>query len=319
MSTQALKKRKGGAQNIFQMTSAMELVSATKMRRAQEIALSGRSYALTTLEILANVLQDTYLHDQAHNSHILDDIPLLKKLDSDRVLVVIIASDRGLAGSFNSALFSHVERFLLSSSTPKDRYACIAVGIKAAEFIKRSGLFLVQDFSKFADAATVEDIAPIAKLIETQFLTGAFGRVICFSTTFLSALSQKPVLHELLPLSFDTIRHAVEEILPVTGKYSQLRTNLIEHRPEKPPEYLIEPSRQSVIAEISSLLFDTYFYHIVLEANASEHSARRAAMKNAADNASELIDTLTLAYNRLRQASITREIIEITGTAGAMQ
>jgi F-type H+-transporting ATPase subunit gamma len=235
------------------------------------------------------------------------------------VLVVIIASDRGLAGSFNSALFSHVERFLLSSSTPKDRYACIAVGIKAAEFIKRSGLSLVQDFSKFADAATVEDIAPIAKLIETQFLTGAFGRVICFSTTFLSALSQKPVLHELLPLSFDTIRHAVEEILPVTGKYSQLRTNLIEHRPEKPPEYLIEPSRQSVIAEISSLLFDTYFYHIVLEANASEHSARRAAMKNAADNASELIDTLTLAYNRLRQASITREIIEITGTAGAMQ
>jgi F-type H+-transporting ATPase subunit gamma len=322
-SLQGIKKRLQGVRNINQMTSAMELVAATKMRRSQEVALASRAYALTAFEILANLVEglvamgnpDVATKDVFNPSN----FPLLKQRTVRKTAVLVVAADKGLAGSFNSAVFKKLESFIVNGQLSTVNCQFIAVGTKAIDYLRRRNLPVDATYTRQGDSVRLAEVEPIANHLIDGYIAGRWDRVVVFSTHFMSALRQEVVMRQLLPIDFNKIRATLEEIIPETGRFSELRRKIIESRPTRPIEYLIEPSPEVALNQLLPLLSKMQVYHLMLEANASEHSARRMAMKNASDNAGELIGDLTREYNRSRQASITREIIEITSTAAALK
>jgi len=317
-SLQHIKKRLEGIRGINQMTTAMELVAATKMRRAQEVALSSRPYAITALEILANLTES--IASRNENEVMELKRPLLDYRNTiKKTAVLLVASDKGLAGSFNSAVFKQFEKYLLENSAPSAELAYIAVGEKAYNYLHRKNVPIHAKFTKYGDVFRYEEIESLAELLRAGYAEHKWDRVLVFSTHFMSTLRQEVIVRQLLPIEVDKIRASVEEIIPEYGRYADFRKTIVAQRPARPVEYIIEPTREKALDALLPLLFKMQVYHLVLEANASEHSARRIAMKNASDNASELIDALTLQFNRSRQAAITKEIIEITGTAAALQ
>ena len=150
------------------------------------------------------------------------------------------------------------------------------------------------------------------------YVSGDWGSLTVFSTNFVSALKQEAIQRELLPIDFEKIREGVNSIIPKTGRYSNLRETIEAARPKKPTEYIIEPTPEAALQKLVPTLFKMQIYHMILESNASEHSARRLAMKNASDNAKDLTEELTTIFNRVRQEKITNEILEITGGARAL-
>jgi F-type H+-transporting ATPase subunit gamma len=351
-SLQGIKKRLQGVRNINQMTSAMELVAATKMRRSQEVALASRAYALTAFEILANLVQ--YLHTQmnadftqiradkkytrmdadedtdtrGYGEHFALINPAARGIVRDNPrysnnprisAIVVVASDKGLAGSFNSAVFRKFESYLESSGLQASGFTTIAVGAKAIDYLRRRGFAVDAQYTRQGDSIRPAEVEPIANHLIDGYIAGRWDRVLVFSTHFMSTLRQEVIMRQLLPIDVAKIRATFEELIPETGRFSELHRQIIESRPARPIEYLIEPSPEVAINHLLPLLSKMQVYDLILEANASEHSARRMAMKNASDNAGELIGDLTREYNRSRQASITREIIEITSTAAALK
>ncbi len=307
-SAQNLKRRIKSVQNIGQITKAMELVAATKMRRAQELALTSRPYSYTALELLG-ILSE------------LKDVPMPELLVARpvaRTVFLIVTSDKGLAGSFNSAVIRRFEHFLQSERIdPRDpKYAFVAVGQKAKSYLERRKLNVVATFTRVGDYTKREEVEPISNFLIEGFLKHDFDSVVVFFTTFVTALRQDAVAREFLPIGYEVIKQSIEETIPRAGRYSQYARSESFFE-EKEREYLIEPSPREVLAELAPELLKIRIYHAILEANASEHSARRVAMKNASDNASELSGNLNMEYNKSRQAGITREIIEVTSGAQA--
>lgn len=307
-SLQTIKRHLRGVKNIGQITKAMELVAATKMRRSQEVALASRPYAYATLEFLANL------------SRIIPDFipPLLEQRPINKTAIVLVASDKGLTGSFNSAVFRAFEKNFGSSVSENSSY--IAVGQKALSYLGRRVGTVEQGFVKFGDYTRVEEVRPLADYLISGYLTKRWDKVVIIYTNFRSALRQDIVVRELFPITFESLKKTAEEIIPQEGKYAQEGHGALfqgySHAKEK--EYIIEPSPEAVLVELVPHLVVMQVYHIILEANVSEHAARRMAMKNASDNASEIVDNLTLEYNKSRQAGITRELTEITGGAEAI-
>lgn len=318
-SVQNIKKRIKSVNNINKITKAMELVAATKMRRAQEIAIASRPYAFAALNLLANV------------SLFSKDLPpLLKKRIVKKTLFVLVASDKGLAGAFNSSLFKKFDQFISQKgSSPivrtigleNEERVFAAVGEKAYQYLVKKRYSVVQKFISVGDYTTVEQVKPLAEFLMRGYFKKKWDRVIIFSSHFRSALKQEPIIKEILPVSFKSIKQTVEETVPETGKFAELiEEQNISFVPEKNlnHEYLIEPSSSAVLELLSEHLVFMQIYHLILEANASEHSARRLAMKTASDNASDLGEKLNLQYNKARQAGITNQIIEISAGAEAL-
>lgn len=321
-STQNLKKRLKSVGNINKITKAMELVAATKMRKSQEIALSGRPYAFAALDLLANV------------SLLETELPkLFKKNRTGKTLFVLVASDKGLAGAFNSSLFRKFETFLkkdssseaLSTEAFSSSFAkasesknntseFIAVGEKTFGYLSKKRFPVVKKFTNVGDFTTPAQVRPLAEFLAEGYIKKEWSKVLLFSTHFMSALKQEPLMREILPIRFDSIKKTIEEITPTAGKFADImKEQKLSFSGEKNiKEYLVEPSSKKVLDRLAKHLFFMQVYHIILEANASEHSARRMAMKTASDNASELSENLNLEYNKSRQAAITKEIIEIT-------
>ena len=311
-SLQNIKRRAKSVKNIGQITKAMELVAATKMRRSQEIALASRPYAFASLDFLANL-------SRLETASIP---PLLQKREIKKTALVLVTSDKGLAGSFNSAVIRDFEKFLkqeknLNSNPSTLNPVFIAVGQKAANYLQKR-FTLAHKFLRVGDFTTIEEVKPIAEFLVSGYLQKNWDSVIVFSTHFRSALRQEPLRRSILPVDFESIKKTAEEIIPQTGRFSEFRKPLaISHKPLA--DYLIEPSPEAVLNELVPHLVTMQIYHLVLEANASEHAARRLAMKNASDNANDLGSKLNLEYNKSRQASITREIIEITSGAEVLK
>lgn len=307
-SLQTIKRRLRGVKNIGQITKAMELVAATKMRRSQEVALASRPYAYAALEFLANLSRITTGFVP----------PLLEQRPAKKTAIVLVASDKGLTGSFNSAVFRAFEKTFGRSVSENSSY--IAVGQKAVSYLMRWVGTVEQGFVKFGDYTRVEEVRPLADYLISGYLTKRWDKVVIIYTNFRSALRQDIVVRELFPVTFESLKKTAEEIIPREGKYVQEGHGAsfqgYSHAKEK--EYIIEPSPEIVLVELAPHLVVMQVYHIILEANASEHAARRVAMKNASDNASEIADTLTLEYNKSRQAGITRELTEITAGAEAI-
>ena len=233
-------------------------------------------------------------------------------------MIVLVTSDKGLAGAFNSNVIRHFEKFLKTSgkNISKENDHFIAVGQKAAQYLEKN-MKVCEKFVRVGDYTTVEEVRPIAELIIKSFLDGECDEVILFSTHFRSALRQEVMQRKILPVSFESITATLNELVPEHGRFAEANQPLAtSHQPLV--EYLIEPSAEEVLDDLARHLVLMEIYHVILEANASEHAARRLAMKSASDNARDIVQELNLAYNKSRQAAITKELTEITAGAESL-
>jgi len=319
-STQNLKRRIRSVQNIGQITKAMELVAATKMRRSQELALNSRPYAYSALAILGVLsrMKDVPMPE------LLRERPVEEK--TGRVAIMMVTSDKGLAGSFNGSVFRKFEQYVRANNidlrevtaTGEPKYSFIAVGQKTKSYLEHRNLPVVQSFLRVGDLTLIQEVAPISDYLIEGYLHHRFDEVISFSTQFVTALRQEVFVRQLLPVSFEKIKESIEMLLPASGRFSQyIDIESFENGTDE--EYLIEPSPREVLEELAPQLLKIRIYHNILEANASEHSARRVAMKSASDNAAELSQDLNVVYNKSRQAAITNQIIEVTSGAQALE
>lgn len=288
-STRDIRRRIKSVKNTAQITKAMQMVASSKMRRAQQAALAGRPYANLMNQVLAAVTEGA--GDFSH--------PLMEHRESRRVAVLLISTDKGLCGALNSNLLREAARF------DKDA-VFVCAGRKGSQFVARTKRTLAAEFT-YKDSPLFGEARAISKFAQDLFLKGEVDRVDVLYTNFISTLSQRPEVRTLLPMG--EIR-ALEAGVTGEGEGQQL---------EKPTvEYLFEPGPGVVLGSLLPHYLNFQVYQYLLEAKASEHSARMVAMKNATDNAKQLIKDLTLEYNKLRQANITKELLEITSAAMAM-
>ncbi len=314
-SPRALKNRIKSTKNIAQITKAMETVSAAKMRKSQMVALRSRPFAQGALRILRNV--------KARLSEEFNTLsPLLFERPVQKTCLVVVTSDKGLAGAFNSSVIRRAEKFLAEKG--KENISIIAVGKKAKDFFGKRAT-VSASFTGFGDYIEMEETSPLAKKITNIYTKKEADEIFILYTNFLSALKQEVVLRKILPFSEENIEEIIGGIAPEKGKFAEEKEknkkaeSIKKEKNKNASPHIFEPSPAEVMEKILPSLIEIQIYHSILEANASEHSSRMMAMRNARDNAGEFIDELTLKYNTARQAGITKELIEITGGAAALE
>jgi len=293
-----VKNRIKSVKNISQITRALEAVSASRVRRAQARVLASRAYAQKAWEILLNVQKAS----AGQASH-----PLLMERDSiNKVMIVLVTSDRGLAGSYNTNVIRVAQRFGERIGKPVEY---VTVGRKGRDTLFREGENIVAEFADLPAELRISDVAPISRLAIDAFFGGEVDEVLIAYTDFVNMLTQRPVVMPWLPLTMHS------EAKRVAGE-------IIKDMPqvtEGALSYDFEPSAAAVLDEIVPRFTELQLYQALLESQASEHASRMAAMRNATDNATQLVADLTLDYNKARQAAITNEILEIVGGANALQ
>jgi F-type H+-transporting ATPase subunit gamma len=283
-SQREIRRRIGSAKNIKQITRAMQFVAASKLRRAQESTLASRPYREKLDEVIADLA--AVLGDEEH--------PLLASRDLSQPhnrLIVLFTSDRGLAGALNT----NTIRFIAKEITDHPGDLKVAtVGRKGRDAMRRARVPITAHFEGFGDRPSFADVLPLARLVTDDFVAGAYDHVDVIYSRFVSTLVQRPVMEQLLPVQ-------------PTGD-----TEGIPGR-----QFIFEPDPAAFLQALLPRYVATRLYQAVLEAKASEESSRMVAMKNATENAQELIEDLTLSYNKVRQANITREMVEIASGAQA--
>lgn len=262
----------------------MELVAASKMRRAQQRALAGRPYAQKIGSVLADLAGSAQIvgEEAVH--------PLLQRREGGRALLVYFTPDRGLCGG----LVANLNRRAAAFALEQEGVRLVCVGRKAVDFFVRAGYSLAGEFVRLGDYPSYEDTLPIARLVMDDYMAGEADRVYLLYPLFVNTVTQRPELRELLPVQPPEGAGAGEV------------------------DYIYEPTAQDVLAQLLPRYVEMEVYHAALELAASEQSARMVAMRNATDAANEMIEELTLAYNKARQESITEELLDITGGAEAM-
>lgn len=306
-STKSVKQRIKSVKNTAQITKAMEVVSATKMRRSQEFALAARPYAVASLELLGNLLK---------RSHVVPE--LLKQREVKRIAYVAVTSDKGLAGAFNGNVIKKVESVLQARTDTDVPITFITVGKKIKDYAERRNISVEKKFWGFGDYTTPEETKEVADLLISGFLKGSWDEVIAIYTNFRSTLRQETVVKKILPATEEGIQDAVKGILPERGRFAE-STAATDSANRYAFEYKFEPSPKEILDSLIPQLIRIHIHHLILESNASEHSARMVAMKNASDNARELMSHLTIAYNKARQSGITQELTEITAGTEALE
>jgi F-type H+-transporting ATPase subunit gamma len=286
-NTRDIRRRIKSVKNTSQITKAMQMVAASKMRKAQQRALSGRPYADELAKTLAAIARDGG-GEELH--------PLLQeRKEVKRELVIVISTDKGLCGALNTNLLRELNKFDAAKTT------FVAVGRKGAQYLSRLKRDLAAEF-ELKEAFTFLECKQVSKFGIEKFLSGEVDKVTVAFTDFISTLRQEPTLKTILPVQNFEIRE-------LHGAHSEPKKNEAE---EPTIEFLFEPSAAGVLAHLVPHYVHFAVYQMVLESRASEHSARMVAMKNATDNAKQLIKDLTLEYNKIRQAGITTELLEIT-------
>ena len=328
-STKAIKQRIHSVRNTAQITKAMEMVSAAKMRKSQEFAIRARPYARSSLEMLKNLF-----------SHTPTDMlpPLLASRPVKNSALLVVTSDKGLAGAFNSNVVKKAEIWVANKKNLGADYTLITVGKKARDYFSRRNHPIQESFTGFGDYSTSGETLPVAESIIRGFTYGVWNEVEVAYTKFRSTLKQEAVIRMVLPVTERGVEEMVEGILPERGRYA-IVTGHSERSEESPEilrpavsgtqddktsmgyryEYKFEPSASEILESLVPQLIRMHVHHIILESNASEHSARMVAMKNASESASDLIQELSLEYNKSRQAQITRELVEITAGKEALE
>jgi F-type H+-transporting ATPase subunit gamma len=287
-NTITLKRRIGSVKNTRQITKAMELVAASKMRRAIERAVSGRTYREFAHSLLTRLSAITEVNDH----------PLFVTRPVKKRMYVVITSNGSLAGAYNANIIRMLTRAIIQDQKDGVAVQVIAIGKQGAKFLRRiEGVDLVAAYTTFPDHPDANDIRPILNTIVEMYSTKQLDNVQLLYTQFKSNLVQTATTLSLLPARFENTDENEDALSNTT----------------------FEPSVQAVLDNVTERLLEVQVWQALLESLASEHSMRMMAMKNASDNASDIIDDLTLEFNTARQAAITQELAEITGGAEAIQ
>ena len=300
MALKQIKNKIISTKKTGQVTKAMESVSAVKMRKSQERAFLGRPYVHAALRILGRLAKAD--HGMQH--------PLTTARTEGIVLAVIVTSDKGLAGSVNSAVLKQAEALFRSNGVTD----VIAVGRKAVEFTGREKKTLLASYTNISDGVTVDDVYDMSTKVLEAFATGRYKKVVVIYQNFISTFEQVPVVRQVLPVITDEVNDLMRGIKPKTGKFSSDRFEADVFAP-----YKVEPSPEDVLNTLLPQLVQVMFYHALVESKASEHSARMVAMKNATDKSKEMVKALTIKFNNKRQAAITAEVSEITAGVESMK
>lgn len=286
------------------VTKAMEAVSAAKMRKAQSTALKGRAYARAAAATLSRL----------SGTREIVQHPLSAVRPVKRALYIVITSDKGLAGALNSGVLRAAARDIAQSGLSVKKVSIIAVGRKANDYFAARG-YKVEAFHPNNAEVTGTVVRAIVDEAAKSFGSKA-DRVVIVYQNFVSTFEQRPTVRQIFPLMPIELERVVQDIMPVRGAFAESIKKQVSN--DKPAAYTVEPSEEEVVDTVLPMLASVVVYHALLETVASEHSARMVAMKSASDKAGEKQDELTLQFNKVRQAAITREVSEITGGMEAM-
>jgi len=278
-----IRRRIRGVQSTAKITRAMEMIATSKMRRAQEAGLAGRAYAEKIHQVIADLAALPQTGRALH--------PLLQRREVAKITVIHITPDRGLCGGLHAAINRKTAGFILEQTVP---VTIIIVGRKGLDFMRRYHRDIHAEFTNLGDRPSLLDTLPISRIIIDDYTSGAIDLVYLVYAQFISTMVQKPIIKQILPVEPAAIPTAQNV------------------------DYIYEPGPDMVLGELLPRFVEMQVYHAILESIASEQSARMVAMRNATDNARELIDELTLMYNKARQESITKEILDIAGGAAAL-
>jgi F-type H+-transporting ATPase subunit gamma len=284
-SAREIKRRIRSVTNMAQVTRAMEMVSAAKMRKAQQRVLASRPYSERLEAVIADLAALNLDPERAAA------FPLLQQREVKRAAVILITPDRGLNGALNSNIVRRASRYILTEAgVPVE---VIAAGKKGRDFMVRTRQDVVASFIGLGDDVTLDDVRPIADVALADFYAGKVDAVYIVFAQFVNTLTQRPEVRQILPITKPA----------EVGTYT---------------DYIFEPSPEAVLTELLPRYIEIQLYQAILESTASEHSARMVAMRAATDNANELAADLRLSLNKARQAQITREVSEIAAGANAV-
>jgi F-type H+-transporting ATPase subunit gamma len=292
-SLRDIRRRIRSVKNTAQITRAMQMVAASRMRRAQQHVLAARPYAESMRSLISELALAPSSADVQH--------PLLVRRPVDTVGVIILTSDRGLCGALNTNVIRRATQLILEVGERRQEVnpalaqevEVITIGRKGQDFMARRGQKLLATFTQLGDQPAYMDLIGIARAVMDSYMTGVMDECWLVYPTFVNTLVQRPVVEELLPIQ-------------------------PSERVAKPLDYIYEPDPAEILGDLLPRYVEVSIYQAVLETIASEHSARMIAMRNATENANDLVQSLTLSYNKARQAAITREVIEIAAAAEAM-
>lgn len=297
VNTKTIKRRIKSIGNTRKITKAMEMISAVKMRRAVSSALATRSYSNLAWEMLMEIAKKT---EVSHHS-------LLETKEVKRLAIILVTSNRGLAGGFSSRLLQVVHQYIknekLKSSVEVD---IILTGRQGKKIFQKFGHTVVAEFAKLDLTTKIDEVLPMAQMVIKDYTEGKYQKILVAYADFVSALRQEPRLKQILPL-------APEQPLPPENssfKPIRLQSNF---------GYMFEPGPKAVLDVLLPRMVEMQVYQAILESDASEHSARMLAMRNASDAAKDMIKELNYSFNKARQAAITQEISEIVGGAAALE
>lgn len=283
----SIKKRIVSVKNTRQITKAMKMVSAAKLRRAQENVVAARPYAKKLGEVLQRLAQS-----QDSDGH-----PLLEKRVAEKALVILVTSDRGLCGGFNANISKAAERYIKERKGDYAEISVLTIGRKGYEFLKNRQT-IRKNYTGVLSSLNYQTAAMLAQEVIEGYLEGDYDEVFLLYNAFRSVMSQDITLQQLLPIT-------PPEATAAEG--------------ETPPEYIYEPSKSELLGELLPKYIEVTMFKAMLESVASEHGARMTAMDSASKNATEMIGKLTLVYNRARQAAITTELMEIISGAESIK
>jgi F-type H+-transporting ATPase subunit gamma len=300
MALKDIKAKINSTHRTHKVTRAMEAVSAVKMRKTQNTALAGRAYAHAALSILARL---------SGGGRITDN-PLGQVRSIERVALVIITSDKGLAGALNSAVIKAAEEAIREFSIKQ--VSVYAIGKKGHDHFIRRGYRIAHSADNKRDEVELAMVELFGRELAGAFAGKQFDETLVAYSNFKSTFEQSPTVRKLLPLSLSDVARLVNDIVPTKGKWSEKKELL------SPPSYSLEPLGSQVFEYLIPRLVAVSLYHMILESKASEHSARMVAMKNASDKSKEVAHDLTRLFNKIRQASITQEVSEIVSGREAL-
>ena len=282
-SVRQISRRIRSVQNTAKITKAMAMIAASKLRRSQDAATQGRYYSNSMKEMVSNVISQ--IGDEIANQ------PLAQQREIKNIGVLFITPDRGLTGGLNSNLMRALDAFIVKEDIPAK---IIGVGKKGIDYSRRNNLELLGQFSGIGDKPKSNDTIEIANQLIQEFNSGSVDSFFVGYSQFINTTLQKPIITQLLPIKTDQLTSSTKE-------------------------YIYEPTAGELLSNLLPRYVQTLVHHSILEANASEQSARMVAMNQATDNANEMVDDLTLLMNKKRQESITNELLDIVGGVSALE
>ncbi len=301
--TKEIKRRIKSVKNTKKITKAMELVAASKMKRAVSSTLASRLYAEYSSEVLNSI---------AKNTEKITD-PLFIEREVKNILLIFITSNRGLCGAYNAQVTKKVLS-LLKNEKKDVNIDIVTLGKKGDTMMRRINRNIIASFFSLPDNVSLKDIVPISELAINEFNLGRYDKILVAYTDFISALSQKPNIRQVLPISRTSFKDLIDTLGDDFKEVPEARLqgdrSLASAR--KVTDYLFEGDQKNLIKSLAEKITRMQIYQMILESNASEQSSRMVAMKNASEAAGEMIDDLTLVFNKARQGNITREISEIS-------